>query len=77
MHAGVADAPESSDSDSGASWEYVQATPSPDSSGEPYYSQSQPFFAKGGRSYTPKGWKRKYRSPKKKTTATKKLKFMD
>ena len=54
-----------------SSWEYVQETMSPSAEA----SQSQPCFSKRGVSYTPPGWKRKYKSSKKKTTTSKKLKF--
>ena len=51
-------------------WEYV-----PDKSSQ-VLSQSQPTFTKGGHSYTPEGWIRRYkRRCSTKTPVAKKLKF--
>ena len=59
-------------SDGSWDWEYVQDETSQ------IISQSQPMFSKGGHSYTPEGWVRKYKRRKSlKATAAvaKKLKF--
>lgn len=58
-------------SDASLDWEYV-----PDETLQ-VISQSQPMFSKGGHSYTPEGWVRKYNRRKslKATAVAKKLKF--